>query len=73
MTTLVEAITTLNFKNSLIAKLTAWNINEMQRFCVMETAILSLENTCCINNQVMAIHNYTTDLKGDSCGSHLKI
>jgi len=37
MTALVEAITTLNFKNRLIAKLTAWNINEMQRFCVMET------------------------------------
>lgn len=55
MTALVEAITTLNFKNRLIAKLTDWNINEMQWFCVMETAILSLENTCCINNQVMAI------------------
>lgn len=33
----------------------------MQQFCVIEI------------NQVMTIHNYTIDFKGESCGTHLKI
>lgn len=33
----------------------------MQRFCVIEI------------NQVMTIHNYTAEFKGESCGSHIKI
>lgn len=33
----------------------------MQRFCVIEI------------NQVMTIHNYTDDFKGESCGTYIKM